>query len=71
MLGLSQRSSASKEDIMAAFRRELVKYHPDHARDSGYSMADCNERTRMIIKAYGVLRDPAKRKQYDSTTRRA
>ena len=57
--------SASEDDVKAAFRRELFRYHPDHAVDSGMDPAACSERTRVIIKAYGTLRDAKRRAEYD------
>jgi hypothetical protein len=67
-LGLAARAPAdvSTQDIQAAFRRELLKYHPDHAASSGFDPAACSERARIIIAAYTVLRDPAKRRAYDA-----
>jgi hypothetical protein len=64
VLGLSRRS-ASEDDVKAAFRRELMLYHPDHAPAAGLDPAACSERTRQIIKAYGTLRDAGKRREYD------
>ena len=67
-LGLAARAPAdvTTQDIQAAFRRELLKYHPDHAASSGFDPAACSERARIIIAAYTVLRDPAKRRAYDA-----
>lgn len=67
ILGLPR--SASVKEIQESFRMELLKYHPDHAEAAGWDMAAASERTRMIIKAYGTLRDPGKRAMYDSTYR--
>ena len=68
VLGLSGRppSQVATADIQAGFRRELLKYHPDHAVSSGLDPSACSERSRQIIAAYTVLRDPAKRAAYDS-----
>ena len=57
--------TASEADVQKAFRIQLFKFHPDHQVDSGYDPAACSERTRLIIKAYGVLRDKARRTEYD------
>jgi hypothetical protein len=57
--------NAQLKDIQAAFRRELMKYHPDHQQETNYDPTECSERTRLIIKAYGVLRDQGKRSTYD------
>lgn len=64
LLGLPQRSRATTEQIGQAFRREMFKYHPDHAGDD-LDPAAANERTRHILAAYRTLRNPAKRREYD------
>lgn len=67
LLGLSEaNTAASTEDIQKAFRRELMRYHPDHQQGpDGYDAAACSDRTRQIIEAYGVLRDKNKRSAYN------
>jgi hypothetical protein len=68
VLGLAP--AASEEDVKHAFRRELMKWHPDHQdKDGGWDLAACSERTRVVIAAYGTLRDPARRAAYDATRR--
>jgi DnaJ domain len=63
-------SAVTTEEISKAFRRELMKYHPDSNRgEGGYDQEACTERTRQIIAAYGTLRDANKRKAYDATYR--
>ena len=57
---------ASTAEVQAAFRRELMKYHPDHQQGTRYDPAACSERTRQILAAYTVLRDDRKRASYDS-----
>lgn len=69
VLGL--RRTASEEDIKSAFRRELMRYHPDHAVEAGMDADACSERTRFIINAYGTLRDRNKRRLYDASYRGA
>lgn len=71
VLGLREMNTrASTADIQAAFRRQLMTYHPDHQQTSEYDPAACSERTRLIIRSYGVLRDAAKRDAFDSAYRR-
>ncbi|GEM_PF-6863011 len=53
--------SAESEVIEAAYKRLALKYHPDHNKSP-----NANERMGEIIEAYQVLRDPARRAQYDS-----
>ena len=60
--------SASISEIQAAFRAAALKFHPDQA-GSGLSDADkkrTDERFHRILEAYGTLRDPGKRRLYDS-----
>jgi hypothetical protein len=51
---------AEHEVIQAAFRGLAKKYHPDV-----YAGAERNERMRVVIEAYEMLSDPAKRAAYD------
>lgn len=53
--------NASQEEIQKAFRKLARKYHPDINKD-----ADAETKFKEINEAYEVLRDPAKRKKYDS-----
>ncbi|MDA8164686.1 MAG: DnaJ domain-containing protein [Desulfobacteraceae bacterium] len=53
--------SASEEQIRKAYRRLALREHPD--RNPGDPAA--GDRFREIAEAYGVLMDPAKRRQYD------
>lgn len=60
LLGVTK--TASQEDISKAFKKLARKYHPDlHPNDpeAEKKFKDCNE-------AYEVLKDPEKRKLYDS-----
>lgn len=69
VLGLAP--GASEDAVKHAFRRELMKWHPDHQeQDGGWDLGACSERTRLVIAAYGTLRDPARRAAYDATRRR-
>src|SRR5689334_13068905 len=53
-------AQASQETIDASYRRLARLYHPDlnPGKDSTQQMQELNE-------AYGVLRDPTKRREYD------
>jgi DnaJ-domain-containing protein 1 len=62
--------SATMEEISAAFRRELLIYHPDHAAALGLDESAASERTRIIIRAYGELRNSKKRANYDAQRRK-
>jgi len=48
--------SASPEEVHKAFRRELMRWHPDHNRDSDHDPAALQERTRAIIDSYKALK---------------
>ena len=62
LLGVSPNASASA--IKKAYRREVRKYHPD--KYEGNELADlARERLAAINQAYDVLKDPAKRREYD------
>lgn len=65
VLGLSS-TAATAEEVQAAFRRQLHKYHPDHAAAMGLDVRACGERTAAILAAYAVLRDKSKRAEYDA-----
>ena len=64
VLGIPE--NASPEQIKRAFRRLAFKHHPDtnpgNERQAEASFKEINE-------AYGVLGDPAKRRQYDHARR--
>ena len=49
--------------IKTAFHKLAMKYHPDRNKS-----AEAEERFKEIAKAYSILSDPAKRKQYDTDT---
>jgi uncharacterized membrane protein YsdA (DUF1294 family) len=52
--------NASKEEIRAAYRRLVLKYHPDRNRSP-----DAEARLKEINEAYRVLMDDKKRRVYD------
>jgi DnaJ-class molecular chaperone len=56
--------NAGDEDIRKAFRKLAFQYHPD--KNLGNEKA-AEEKFKDINEAYGVLSDPAKRRQYDLT----
>ncbi|MFL5754228.1 MAG: J domain-containing protein [Bacteroidia bacterium] len=63
ILGIS--SSASKEEIKAAFRKLAKLHHPDKNPDS----KDSAEKFRQIKEAYETLINPLRRQKYDSKQR--
>ena len=57
LLGLSRTPPPTRAAISAAFRREAMKYHPDHNQHLAASeYAEYSERTKRINEAYGRLR---------------
>ncbi len=59
---LDVAKSATEKEIKAAFRREVMKWHPDKNTDPKAS-----EKFRAIIEAEQVLGDPEKRRTYDQS----
>ena len=58
-------NNADEIEIKKAYRTLAMKYHPDRNPDD--KMAE--SRFREITEAYGVLMDPAKRREYDEDLR--
>lgn len=56
---------ASEKDIKMAYRKLARKYHPDISKEP-----DAEERFKEMGEAYEVLRDPAKRAEYDAYTKK-
>lgn len=54
--------TASQEEIKTAYRNKLKEWHPD-INPQRQEMAE--EMTKLLNQAYGILRDPKKRKDYD------
>jgi len=54
VLGIQR--GATKEVVSTAFRRELFKYHPDHAESHEWDAEAATNRTRIIMEAYRTLR---------------
>lgn len=55
------KSDASEQDIKLAYRRLARKYHPDISKEP-----NAEERFKEMGEAYEVLKDPAKRAEYDN-----
>ncbi len=55
---------ATPEEIKKAYRRLARKYHPDVSKE-----ADAEEQFKQLGEAYEVLRDPARRAEYDEIRR--
>jgi molecular chaperone DnaJ len=63
ILGIPE--DASTEDVKRAYRELAKKYHPDRNKGD----ADAERRFKEVGEAYDVLKDPEKRKQYDTIRR--
>jgi hypothetical protein len=61
ILGVSQ--TATLDEIKAAYRAAMLKYHPDVN-----TAPNAQRLTEIINEAYGVLSDPATRRSYDTST---
>ncbi|VDH94058.1 DnaJ homolog subfamily B member 9 [Mytilus galloprovincialis] len=57
---LGVKKNATDKQIKRAFRKLAIKYHPDKNKEK-----DAEEKFREIAKAYEVLSDTDKRKNYD------
>ncbi len=58
---LGVKRDASQDEIQRAYRKLARKYHPDMNKEAGAS-----EKFKQIGEAYEVLKDPQKRKKYDT-----
>lgn len=51
---------ASAEEIREAYRQLALRFHPDRSTDPG-----ANRVMQLVNEAYDILKDPAKRAEYD------
>lgn len=58
-LGVARTATAA--DITKAYRKLARKYHPDVSKAAG-----AEEKFKQVAEAYAVLKDPEKRKKYDT-----
>jgi peroxiredoxin len=64
LLGIE--SQASQEEIEAAYQRQRERYNPERVADLDDDVRQvAKERTGEIERAYAVLSDPVRRRQYD------
>jgi curved DNA-binding protein len=58
---LGVEKTADVEEVRLQYRKLAMEYHPDHNPDN----PEAEEKFKEIAEAYGVLTDPAKRREYD------
>jgi DnaJ-class molecular chaperone len=64
VLGLSR--TATQDDVKKAYRKLVLKYHPDRNPDN---QEEASRKTAEINEAYEVLGDASRRKEYDGVKR--
>lgn len=65
VLGIPERSSASADDIRAAYLKMALRWHPD--KNPGRDAATAERRFKEIQRAYDILSDPRARALYDAS----
>lgn len=60
------RYNASEDDLKRAYRRIVLKHHPDKRKAQGEEIRTDDDYFTCIIKAYETLSVPVKRRSYDS-----
>ena len=55
------KEDASQDEIRAAYRKLLLRWHPDHCKD-----AQAEHNTKEILRIMKVLGDPEERCRYDA-----
>jgi DnaJ-like protein len=63
---LQVQPDADDEVIAAAYRQLMKKYHPDHAGSDPARVVEHAARATALNEAFSVLRDPQRRRHYDS-----
>lgn len=63
---LGVERDASLDDIKKAYRKLAHRYHPDVSKDK-----QGEEKFKEVAEAYGTLKDPEKRREYDALGRHA
>ena len=64
ILGVSRK--ASEQEIKTAYRKLARQYHPDASKGSKEAKKVAEEKFKEIGEAYEVLKDPEKRRRYDT-----
>ncbi len=60
---LGIKSTATDEEIKMAYRRMIIAFHPDNYKgDKDFA----TKKTQELIRAYKVLSNPQKRREYDA-----
>ncbi|KAJ6633152.1 DnaJ like subfamily C member 2, partial [Pseudolycoriella hygida] len=67
VLGLKKlRFNATEDDIRRAYRKIVLKHHPDKRKAQGEEIRQDDDYFTCITKAYETLGNPIKRRSYDS-----
>lgn len=62
---------ASSQDIKSAYRKLVLRYHPDRNSHDGEQQLVAEERFKQVVEAYEILGNELKRRQYDVYQNRA
>lgn len=68
VLGLkNKRFTSTEEEIKRAYRRKVLRHHPDKRKNAGEAVQDLDhDYFSCITRAYEILGHPTKRRSYDS-----
>jgi DnaJ-class molecular chaperone len=58
------KEDATREEIRAAYRKMLLRWHPDHCKDP-----EAEHWTKEVLRIWKILGDPEERRRYDAYLR--
>ena len=62
---LEINQNATPDEIKKAYKKLVLKYHPDKSSQNGINKEEAEKKFKEIGEAYEILSDPKKRKNYD------